>query len=121
MKTLEAAKLLALASSIDFRLNPPTDSDTEARATVWAMTLDDDLLLEDAVRIVAGHYSNTTQMVMPADINVQWRSIRRERSRAQREQLEQDALRAAEIAAVPMPPKIRAALRAIERSSVIPE
>lgn len=73
MTPQEAAKVLAKAAAYDNR------QATQAAAIAWAEALDQDLPLQDALRIVGEHYRDERAWVMPADINRRWRTLGRER------------------------------------------
>lgn len=69
MTPTEAAKVLAKAAAYDNR------QATQAAALAWAEALDQDMPLQDALRIVGEHYRDERNWVMPADINRRWRSL----------------------------------------------
>lgn len=69
MTPQEAAKVLAKASAYDNR------QPNEAAALAWSEALDNDLPLQDALRIVSEHYRDERAWIMPADINRRWRTL----------------------------------------------
>lgn len=69
MNRTEAAKVLAKAAAYDNR------QPDQAAALAWAEALDQDMPLQDALRIVGEHYSDERAWIMPADINRRWRSL----------------------------------------------
>lgn len=69
MNTTEAAQVLAKAAAYDNRQPDQT------AALAWAEALDQDLPLQDALRIVGEHYRDERAWVMPADINRRWRAL----------------------------------------------
>ena len=63
----------------------------ELKVRAWAESLDDDIPLEVAKKIVSAHYSNHDTAINPSHINREWRhrlASRRERERSQRMSLE---------------------------------
>ena len=113
MTPSDAAILLAMAATLDPRLSPPTPEDAQARAQAWAATLDPDLDLTEAKRMLITHYRETTSGVMPAHLNRLWRDYRRTMTAQQRENRELHARRQLEALAVPMPESVREQLRSI--------
>lgn len=111
MNPSEAAKILAMAVTLDARLKPPSREDAQARAVAWSATLDDDLPVSAAERIVADHYRESTEALMPAHVNRAWRSYRKQMLAAQREEAERRSIASAAEAAVPMPDEVRAMLK----------
>ena len=73
MNAQEAAKVLAKAAAYDNR------QATQAAAHAWAEALDQDMPLQDALRLVGEHYRDERAWVMPADINRRWRDLGRAR------------------------------------------
>lgn len=73
MNAQEAAKVLAKAAAYDNR------QATQAAAHAWAEALDQDMPLQDALRLVGEHYRDERNWVMPADINRRWRALGRTR------------------------------------------
>lgn len=110
MNPSEAAKILAMAVTLDPRLKPPSVEDAQARAVAWASTLDDDLPPSVAERLVAQHYRESTEGLMPAHVNRAWRAYRKQMLTAQREEAERRSVTLAKETAVPMPPEVRAML-----------
>jgi hypothetical protein len=99
----EAAQVLAIAATLDFKHTPPTADDAKARAITWSAALDHDLVLADARGIVVKHYAERDETITPAMVNRAWRSIRTKRN--------QDAARQARsieaVRGVPMPDVVR--------------
>jgi len=59
----------------------------ELKVRAWAESLDNDIPLEEAKKIVSAHYANSDLAVNPSHINRQWRvrlAGQRERERSQR-------------------------------------
>jgi predicted nucleic acid-binding protein len=81
--------------------------DARARATLWSQTLDTDMPVSVAGKLVTWHYKESTDGVMPAHINRLWRQHRRNESEANRAAIEQK--QASDVAAlsVPMPPEVK--------------
>ena len=69
MNPTEAAKVLAKAAAYDNR------QANQAAALAWAEALDQNLPLQDALRIVTEHYQDERAWIMPADINRRWRAL----------------------------------------------
>ena len=69
MNPTEAAKVLAKAAAYDNR------QANQAAALAWAEALDQNLPLQDALRIVTEHYRDERAWIMPADINRRWRAL----------------------------------------------
>lgn len=69
MNTTEAAQVLAKAAAYDNR------QPDQAAALAWAEALDQDLPLQDALRIVGEHYRDERAWIMPSDINRRWRAL----------------------------------------------
>ena len=79
MTPAEAATVLAVAATFDPRLRPPTPEDARARASAWAIALDD-MPPVWAERAVVAHYAAETAALMPAHLNAEWRRQRRARA-----------------------------------------
>lgn len=120
MNPSEAAKVLAMAVTLDPRLKPPSVEDAQARAVAWSATLDDDLPLQVAERLVAEHYRESTDGLMPAHLNRAWRAHRKQALAAQREEAERRAITSAAAMAVPMPETVRQMLREALKSTESP-
>ncbi|WP_276670261.1 hypothetical protein [Schaalia cardiffensis] len=73
MTPQEAAIVLAKCSAFDNR------QPSQAAATAWGETIDEDVTLQDALTIVRDHYANSRDWIMPADINRISRQLRRQR------------------------------------------
>lgn len=69
MNPTEATQVLAKAAAYDNR------QPDQAAALAWAESLDRDMPLADALRIVGEHYRDERAWVMPADINRRWRAL----------------------------------------------
>jgi hypothetical protein len=107
MNPSEAAKILSIAVTLDPRLKPPSREDAQARAAAWSASLDDDLPVTVAERMIVEHYRESTDGVMPAHVNKAWRQYRRDLIAEQREQAEKRAVTVAADHAVPMPPDVK--------------
>lgn len=77
MKLSEVPMLLGFASFIDNRL-----SVDELRARAWHESLDEDLELSEAKKIVSAWYANHDGVISPSHLNREWRS--RKASQAER-------------------------------------
>lgn len=111
MNDHEAAIVLALATTLDARLTPPSKADAEARSKAWAATLHDEMPAAFAVDYVRRHYSTSTDTIMPAHLNEAWKQHRRVLAeQAEREQLTRGR-------GVPMPPEIREQLDRLMRKN----
>jgi len=111
MTPAEVAALLTAAKSLDDRVTPD-----KPRVAGWSAALDPDLALADARAFLVEHYRVEVRPIMPADVNLRWRAVRRARAEAE------TARRALELPAdaVPMPPDIRERVRALaQRSAMI--
>lgn len=73
MNEKEAAQVLAACAAYDQRRPDP------AQAQAWAAALDPVLSVPYAVAIVARHYANSRDWIMPADINRAATDLRRRR------------------------------------------
>ena len=112
MTPAEAARILAVATTFDARLTPPSREDAAARALAWSEALAKNMTVDDAIRAVIRHYASQTTAIMPAHVNAAWR----DRCRAEREEKERASITAVHVG-VPMPPEIRAQLKAIGRQT----
>jgi hypothetical protein len=113
MTPSDAASLLAVASSLDPRLTPPSKADGVARATVWSAALDDDIPVDKARGIIVMHYRESTEAIMPAHVNRAWRQHRKQFLEAERRDMDAKAAAQQAAIAVPMPESIRQHLRVI--------
>jgi len=80
MKLSEVPILLGMASFIDNRL-----SVDELRARAWFESLDEDIDLDSAKKIVSAWYANHDGVISPSHVNREWRhrkssALERERS-----------------------------------------
>ena len=107
MNAQEAAKVLALASTYDFRLSPPSDTDAIVRAEAWALTFAYDLTPEFALQAVVDHYSQTEKSITPSTINAAWRTHKR---KAGEKRIRQEREAELDQPSVPMPAEVRARL-----------
>lgn len=114
MNGQEAARILALASTYDFRLSPPSDSDALVRAEAWALSFACDLPVDFALQAVVDHYAETEKSITPSAINAAWKSHKR---KAGEERVRQEREAEPDQPAVPMPPEVREQLRKIFASS----
>lgn len=99
----EAARVLAVACTLDARLTPPSTEDARARATLWAATLHPEMAPVWAEEAVVSHYRRSGDVIMPATLNEAYRGFR-DRVRAD-EQARERARQAQR--AVPMPADFR--------------
>ena len=113
MNPFEAATVLAVAATLDNRLNPPSVEDSQIRAKAWAATLDPDLPVDVARRLVTAHYRERTEAVMPAHLNKAWRAERKRLSDEQHSMSLMYEIAEASQVAVPMPAEIKAMIERI--------
>ena len=113
MNEHQASVVLALASTLDVRLTPPSHADGAARSKAWAATLNPEMTPEFAADFVRRHYATSTETIMPAHLNEAWKVHRRQEAEA----LEREALTSGK--GVPMPPEIRRQLDALMRKHQI--
>ena len=99
MKLSEVPMLLGFASFIDNRL-----SVDELRARAWFESLDEDLEIEEAKRIVSAWYANHDGVISPSHVNREWRS--RKASKAERERSERMSQEFAEREQRKAPPEV---------------
>lgn len=108
-----AARLLAIAGTLDPRLKPPTAEDAQARSLAWAAALHADMDPAWAQQAIVAHYAHETTSLMPAHLNTAWRTHSRNlRQRAhdldaRRRRAEEQRI------AVPMPPEFRERIRSV--------
>jgi hypothetical protein len=96
MNLSDIAMLLGFVGIYDLRVQVD-----ELKVRAWAESLDSDITLDEAKKIVSFHYANSEQAVNPSHINKQWRvRIASERER-QRGELISQQMREAEQKAVP--------------------
>jgi hypothetical protein len=107
MNPSEAATVLAVAVTLDPRLKPPSREDAQARAVAWSQTLDPDMDVKTAQALVAVHYRESTDGLMPAHVNRLWRERRRSMAEQKRLMLEARAATEADTVAIPMPEAVR--------------
>ena len=98
----EIAKLLVIAMGIDARLNAADQNAFIAKVEGWSLALSNSMTFEFARDSVGKHYANSTDSLMPANLNALWKS---ERDR-------QPVLTITDkTEAVPMPDNVRALIR----------
>ena len=95
MNLSDIAMLLGFVGIYDLRIQVD-----ELKVRAWAQSLDSDISLEEAKKIVSAHYANSDVAINPSHINREWRyrlASLRERERGQRisEELERAAMSAA--------------------------
>ena len=74
----------------------------ELKVRAWAESLDSDLTLVEAKKIVSFHYANSDQAVNPSHINKQWRvRVASAKERERSERISQEMKEAEEKAAPP--------------------
>ena len=86
MTLSDIAMLLGFVGIYDLRVQVD-----ELKVRAWAESLDSDLPLEEAKKIVSWHYSNLDTAITPAHINREWRrrlADSRERERGRQMSLE---------------------------------
>lgn len=99
----EAARVLAVACTLDARLTPSSTEDARARATLWAATLHPEMAPTWAEEAVVSHYRRSGDVIMPATLNEAYRAVR-DRQRSDSMLAEQRRHRSK---AVPMPADFR--------------
>jgi hypothetical protein len=73
-----------------------------------------------AEALVAEHYRESTEGLMPAHLNRLWRAHKKQQSSHQREESLRRAITEAEAMAVPMPESIRQQIRSVMRATEMP-
>lgn len=111
MTPSEAATILAVASTLDARLRPVNENDADTKAKAWAITLDTDLPVDVARKLVLNHYKEATTSIMPANLNRAWRDHKRTLNEKQRETERRLEHQKQQALAVPMPETIREQLK----------
>ena len=91
MNLSDIAILLGFVGCYDLRVQVD-----ELKVRAWAESLDDDITLEEAKKIVSYHYANFDSAVNPSHINRHWRhriasERERERSRLMSQEFEERA------------------------------
>lgn len=76
MNHKEAAIIIGKISLLDRRIGAATKELIEGMAQAWAEVLDHSMPLEWALEHVLDHYKTNTTTVMPANLNLLWRSHR---------------------------------------------
>jgi|AntAceMinimDraft_11_1070367.scaffolds.fasta_scaffold04105_5 hypothetical protein len=120
MTPAEAATVLALAVTLDVRLKPPSREDAQARAVAWSQTLDSDLLLVTAQRLVVDHYSETTDSLMPAHVNKAWRVLRKQQRQLSSDDAVRQSFNDAAANAIPMPFDVKELLQKTVKKTETP-
>lgn len=69
----EVSKVLMIAMAIDNRLNVADKNLFVARVEGWSMALSKSMTFEFAREAVGRHYANSSNTLMPADLNALWR------------------------------------------------
>ena len=69
----EISKVLMIAMAIDNRLNVSDKNLFIAKVEGWSMALSKSMTFEFAREAVGRHYANSSNTLMPADLNVLWR------------------------------------------------
>jgi hypothetical protein len=90
MNLSDIAILLGYIGIYDLRIQVD-----ELKVRAWAQSLDSDIELEEAKKIVSAHYANHDTAINPSHINREWRhrlASRRERERSQRMSLEYEEI-----------------------------
>lgn len=96
MNLSDIAMLLGFVGIYDLRVQVD-----ELKVRAWAESLDSDLTLDEAKKIVSFHYANSEQAVNPSHINKQWRVRIASEKERQRGELIAQQMREAEQKAVP--------------------
>lgn len=74
----------------------------ELKVRAWAESLDSDITLDEAKKIVSHHYANSEQAINPSHINKQWRvRVASAKERERGERIAQEMREAEEKAAPP--------------------
>ena len=76
MNKAEIGKVIAIAMSIDARLNAADENAFRAKIEGWSLALSETMDFEFARYAVGKHYRTTTDSLMPAHLNVMWTSHR---------------------------------------------
>ena len=79
MNRAEVLQILAMASVIDPRVSRRTDGEKSAMADAWVGILDHEMPLQFAIEALKKHYQNKSDVIMPADLSVPWKSEKRYR------------------------------------------
>jgi vacuolar-type H+-ATPase subunit C/Vma6 len=74
MNKAEVGKVLAIAMSIDSRLNAADENAFRAKIEGWSLALSESMEFEFARDSIGKHYKNSTDSVMPAHLNAMWAS-----------------------------------------------
>lgn len=96
MNLSDIAMLLGFVGIYDLRVQVD-----ELKVRAWAESLDSDITLDEAKKIVSFHYANSEQAVNPSHINRQWRVRIASEKERERSELIAQQMREAEQNAVP--------------------
>ncbi len=96
MNLSDIAMLLGFVGIYDLRVQVD-----ELKVRAWAESLDSDITLDEAKKIVSFHYANSEQAVNPSHINRQWRVRIASEKERERSELIAQQMREAEENAVP--------------------
>jgi len=69
----DISKLLVIAMGIDSRMNISDQNLFIARVEGWKMALKENMTFDFAKNAIGKHYANSTDSVMPAHLNSQWK------------------------------------------------
>ena len=104
----EVSKVLMIAMAIDNRLNVSDKNLFVARVEGWSMALSKSMTFEFAREAVGRHYANSSNTLMPADLNALWR-VEVDRIKAS----EKIAQIGPEGPAIPMPESLRVLMKSM--------
>lgn len=76
MNKAEIGKVIAIAMSIDARLNAADENAFRAKIEGWSLALSETMDFQFARDAVGKHYRTTTDSLMPAHLNAMWTSHR---------------------------------------------
>lgn len=69
----EIAKVLIMAMGIDARLNAADQNAFIAKVEGWNLALASSMTFEFAREAIGKHYANSTDSIMPANLNALWK------------------------------------------------
>jgi hypothetical protein len=96
MNLSDIAMLLGYVGIYDLRVQVD-----ELKVRAWAESLDSDMTLDEAKKIVSFHYANSEQAINPSHLNKQWRVRIASEKERQRGELIAQQMREAEQKAAP--------------------
>jgi hypothetical protein len=104
----EISKILMIAMAIDNRLNVSDKNLFIAKIEGWSMALSKSMTFEFAKEAVGRHYANSSNTLMPADLNALWR-VQVDRIKSNEKMLEIGS----EGPKTPMPDSLRVMIRSM--------